>query len=227
LGRVDRAVSRPRAYLRFRAELASGMAWPAGLAESADAPAAVERPRKVHLPRSRFWLREGLASVFTFIAIMQIFHDNWWLRGALPDWLRAGAPGALGEVPAYLRQLQGWMMFREPPRTDGTIIVDAETIDGRHIDPFTGKPPDYDVMLHGPLHYGQLFCDYFNHIADANNGHYRRFLGNYLMHWQELEGRPERDRIRAYRVLWVESDSPPYGRTQPTNVRTALVLEGP
>jgi len=119
------------------------------------------------------------------------------------------------------------MMFRVPPRTDGTIVVDAETIDGRHIDPFTGKPPDLDVALHGPLQYGELFCDYFLRIADAKNQHYRQHLKHYLINWQELEGRPKADRVVKFKVLWVESNSPPPGQTVPTGVRRSTILDGP
>ena len=107
------------------------------------------------------------------------------------------------------------------------MIVDAVTVDGRHIDPFTRKPPDFDVALHGPLSYGQLFCDYFFHVSAPDNQHYLRHLGHDLTFWQQLEGRPDRDRIRTFRVLWVESDSPPLGETEPTNVHASVILEGP
>jgi hypothetical protein len=215
-----------RTVVRLRVPLAKMLACPPGVLEGRAAvdEVWVERPRG--LRRGRVWAREALAALFMFITLMQIAHDNWWLGNRLPASWRGGPPGVLGTVPVYLRQLQGWMMFTVPPRTDGTIIVDAETIDGRHIDPFTGKPPDFDVALHGPRLYGQLFCDYFIGIADPDNERYRKDLAHYLNHWQELEGRPARDRLRAYRVLWVESDSPPFGKTEPTHVRMSVILGG-
>jgi hypothetical protein len=211
----------------LHAPLAAMCGWPAGSSESLAGPAVIEIKAPARLRWLRVWARESVAALFTFIVLMQIFHDNWWLRDKLPRFLRDGPPGVLDDVPAYLRQGQGWSMFRDAPRTDGTMIVDAETVDGRHIDPFTLKPPDYDVALHGPLSYGQLFCDYFYHVSGPENQHYLRHLGHYLALWQELEGRPERDRIRAFSVIWVESDSPPLGQTEPTNVRTTVILEGP
>jgi hypothetical protein len=215
------------ALVAFRTRIARVRSWPPGFPETSDVPAAIETALPVGLPWLRRQVRESLAVLFAFVTFAQILHDNFWLDGKIPAWMRAGPPGSLAEVPIYLRQLQGWMMFRETPHTDGTIIVDAETVDGRHIDPFTGNPPDYDVALHGPLLYGQLFCDYFSHIAQPGNQHYRRHLASYLTHWQELEGRPENDRLRAFRVIWVESDSPPFGATEPTHVRNTVIVEGP
>jgi hypothetical protein len=188
---------------------------------------ASDVPPPARRPRFRVWSRELGATLFMFITLMQIFHDNWWFAERVPLWLTKGPPGPLASIPIYFCQLQGWMMFRVPPRTDGTVIVDATMANGRHIDPFTGKPPDYDVMLHGPLLYGELFCDYFLRIAEANNAHYRQYLRRYLINWQELEGRPQGDRLVSFRVMWVESDSPPFGQTIPTHIRNAVILEGP
>jgi hypothetical protein len=217
-----------RAFLDERSFLAGLCRWSPGDPESRAGPVAIELRARKLLPRwLEVWARELTALLFAFVTMMQIFHDNWWLGDKFPRWLREGPPGPLADVPIYLRQLQGWMMFREAPRTDGTLIVDALTESGRHVDPFTGKPPDYDVYLHGPLLYGQLFCDYFNHITDSGNAHYRRFFANYLTHWQELEGRPPGDRIRSFKVIWVGSDSPRWGQTRPTKVWRDVILEGP
>jgi hypothetical protein len=215
------------ALVTFRAPLARICAWPVGASESQAVPGAIDLAIPARLPRLRASLREQAAALFAIVTLMQIVHDNWWLTPRVPKSLREGPPGALASIPIYLRQLQGWMMFRVPPRTDGTIIVDATTVDGRHIDPFTGMPPDFDVALHGPLQYGQLFCDYFLRIAEANNQHHRRHLQHYLLNWQELEGLPRRDRLVSFQVLWVESDSPPFGQTVPTHVRRSVILEGP
>jgi hypothetical protein len=216
-----------RWLFRVRTPIARACQWLSGRHESAPEPAVFDVPSPARLPRVRMVLREATAALFTFVTLMQIFHDNWWLAGGLPRWLSAGPPGALASIPGYLRQEQGWMMFRSPPRTDGTIVVDATTLEGRHIDPFTGQPPDLDATLHGPLHFGQLFCDYFLHIYEARNAHYRGHLAHYLLNWQSLEGRPKKDRIVSFRVLWVESDSPKRGDSIPQNLRRTVVLEGP
>ncbi len=179
------------------------------------------------LSRLGVWTRESLVALFAFVAFMQVLHDNSWINSRVPGWLAEGPPGPLFDVPTYLRQYQHWQMFAEAPRDDATVIVDAVTADGRHIDPFTGQPPDFNVMFHGPLRYGQLFCDYLSKIAGEDFRGYRPFLARYLENWQALEGRPENDRIVSYRVLWVGSMSPRFGETAPTNVRTSVILEGP
>jgi hypothetical protein len=211
----------------MRKPIAELLGWPPGLPEANPTPSAFRVARDAHGLQWNAALREGLAALFAFVTFMQILHDNWWLAGRIPSSLREGPPGALASVPIYLRQLQGWMMFRVPPRTDGTIVVDARTSDGRHVDPFTGTAPDFDAALHGPLGYGQLFCDYFLRIAGPENQHYRRHLQHYLLNWQELEGRPPTDRIVSFQVFWVESDSPPFGQTTPTRIRSSLLLQEP
>ena len=110
-------------------------------------------------------------------------------------------------------------------RDDGTVVVDAVMANGQHIDPLTGKTPDLDAPLHGPWFQSQLFCDYFLKIHFDGNKGYRDELKKYLLNWQRIEGRPANDRIVSFKVWWVSNDSPPPGKTEPTNIRKSLVLE--
>jgi hypothetical protein len=104
----------------FRAELARIFEWSPGVAEAEDGPGFLTVDNPVWLREWREPLREAAAALFAFITVMQILHDNPCLAGRIPDALRRGPPGLLASVPGYFRQLQGWMMFREAPRTDGT-----------------------------------------------------------------------------------------------------------
>src|SRR4029079_4262934 len=60
--------------------------------------------------------------------------------------IKVPQPEPLRTLAQKLRFLQGWFMFSpNPVMDDGTIVVDALTADGRHIDPFTGKEPNWDL----------------------------------------------------------------------------------
>lgn len=169
-------------------------------------------------------VREGAGGFFFLLMLSQIAHDNWWLRGKIPDVLRSGPPAALAPLVLYPRLLQGWSMFAHAPRDDGTVVVDAVMANGQHIDPLTGKTPDLDAPLHGPWFQSQLFCDYFLKIHFDGNKGYRDELKKYLLNWQRLEGRPASDRIVSFDVYWVSCDSPPPGQTEPRNIKKSLIL---
>jgi hypothetical protein len=109
-----------------------------------------------------------------------------------------------------MRFLQGWFMFSPNPVTDdGTIVVDALTVDGRHIDPFTAKEPYWDLSSKS-LALTQIWCDYFNRIQlPANNG-YRDAMKDYMYRLPERTGHPN-DAIVSGDVYWVKEMNPRWG----------------
>ncbi len=200
---------------------------PAAALAPASGPAAELAPGPSPLWRSfrqlGFWASEGVVSVLLVVALIQISHDNAWV----PRKLRFEQPAALEPVVLYPRLLQGWRMFSpDAPKEDGTIVVDAVTIDGRHLDPFTGQAPDFEAPLHGPWYQSQLWCDYFLRISWDTNSGYRDELKRYLLNWHRLERRPANDRIKSFEVWWVSNDAPPPGKTLPFNIKKRLVSSG-
>lgn len=127
----------------------------------------------------------------------------------------------------YLRTFQNWSMFGpDAPKTDGTIVVDAVTASGRHVDPFTNAPPDFDAPLRGPWFQRQALCDYFRNIARDENKRYHPELGAYLLGWHEREGRGVDERILSYEVYWVGNDAPPSGERGARNVYKRRLYQG-
>ncbi|WP_437577877.1 hypothetical protein [Sorangium sp. So ce887] len=113
-----------------------------------------------------------------------------------------------------LRFLQGWFMFSpNPVMDDGTIVVDALTVDGRHIDPFTGKPPNFDLLHAKSFAYTQIWCDYFARIKLPANTSYRDAMKEYMYRYPERTGRPE-DAIVSGDVYWVKDWNPKWGKTE-------------
>lgn len=110
-----------------------------------------------------------------------------------------------------LRYLQGWFMFAPNPiMDDGTIVVDAITVDGRHVDAITGKAPDFDLPNAKSFAYNQIWSDYFNRIRMPGNASYRDAMREYILRYAERTGRPE-DEIVSGDVWWIEEQNPRFG----------------
>ncbi|MFO0550393.1 MAG: HTTM domain-containing protein [Polyangiaceae bacterium] len=124
-------------------------------------------------------------------------------------------PEIIAAPIGYLRIYQGWGMFApNPPQDDGVLVVDAFTIDGRRLDPFTGKPADMDLTDSRGEALPQLWQDYGNRIRADRNEEYRGGLKDYLLRWPERTGRAE-DEIVAFDVYWVRDRLPPPGSHKP------------
>ena len=217
-------------FLHKRASFADAFQWQPGATESSvhatQTLAPALSPIRQSLIRTRITLREIAVGIVFFTIVMQMMKDNWWWRNKLPEALRNGPPKILEPIVLYPRLLQGWSMFAQAPRDDGTIVVDAVTQDGRHIDIFTGKEPDFEAPLHGPWYQSQLFCDYFLKIHFDGNKGYREDLKKYISNWQRIEGRPAADKIVSFDVYWVSCNSPSYPYKSgdlPYNIKKTLI----
>lgn len=156
--------------------------------------------------------REALVALLFSTMLAQLGHDNDWLRGRLPDaWLRG--PRLFAALIDYGRVGQGWVMFRDAPRHDGRLVVDAVMRSGRHVDPFTKRAPDFEAAHHGPWNMSQLDCDYHLKISFPDNDRYRAELGRWVAAWRDPAA--PSDTVVSYDVYWVSNASPPPGHTVP------------
>jgi hypothetical protein len=161
------------------------------------------------LRRLRIGLREVLATLMLLAAIDQAFVELWVARP-----LHMPQPEPLRSLAHKPRFLQGWFMFSpNPVMDDGIVICDAETVDGRKLDPFTGKEPRHD--LGGQVQFNQIWQDYMNRIQLPHNAYYREALKAWLLRYHERTGRPE-DRVVAARVVWAHDVNPRLGKTEST-----------
>ncbi len=120
-------------------------------------------------------------------------------------------PESMRLLSHKLRFLQGWFMFSpNPVMDDGTIIVDAVTVDGRHIDPFWDTPPDFDIVHVQSYKYNQIWSDYFNRMHFAGNNGYRDAMVDYLRRFPERTGDPN-DTLVSGEVYWVSDMNPKWG----------------
>jgi hypothetical protein len=167
--------------------------------------------------------RESAVMVMLVAVIFRIAQDN----RAVPEPLRPKNLGMLAPLITYPRLYQQWSMFAEAPTTDGTVVVDGLTEGGAHIDPFTGKSPDFEAPLHGPWGQSLEECDYYLKIQQPGFEAFRGALTRYLERWQEINARPAGDRLVSFRVFWVSNDSPSPGATTPTHIDRRLLLQHP
>jgi hypothetical protein len=105
-------------------------------------------------------------------------------------------------------------MFAPNPITDdGSLSIDAVTLDGRRVDPFTGEAPDLDITDARGLGLNQIWQDYFNRIRLDRNKVFRQGLREYLLRWHKETGRPG-DELVAFDVYWVRDQCPKPGDKQ-------------
>jgi hypothetical protein len=167
-------------------------------------------------------LRDMASLLIAICCGFQICKEN----PVLPAALHVEHPPALVQsIVSNLQIFQMWHMFApQVYHTDGTLIVDGEYEDGTHVDPFTGQPPDFEQALHGPLDYGQPWCDYFWRLGGTElHNAYRPYLRDYLLRvhtypWAKIS-RP----LKRFDVYWVSYTVPPIGSTRPRDIKRKLV----
>ena len=129
----------------------------------------------------------------------------------------------------YPHIFQGWSLFSpEAPLSDETIVVDAVTRDGRHVDPYNevGSRVSSLPVDSVPVRLGHdsFWCDYTLRIPDAPQ--YHQALLEWILRYHERTGREE-DSIVRFEAFTVWQDSPKPGETQPTNIRKHVFLRYP
>lgn len=155
-------------------------------------------------------LREGAVAAVMLSILSQMAVENWFVNQRVhirrPEWMAL--------VIDYPRIYQGWSMFApEPPYDDGRLVVDGRTVDGRKLDPFTGRSPTFDMFAPRGFGHDQFWCDYQNRIRFPNNAGNLDHLREYLLRQHEFSHRAD-DQLAAFDVWWVQERSPGPGETR-------------
>ena len=149
-------------------------------------------------------VRELLALAFFVGALNQAAVELWSIKRRV----KVPQPEVTRVLSHKLRFLQGWFMFSpNPVMDDGTIVVDAVTVDGRNIDPFWSKPPNFDLLNTKSFRYNQIWSDYFNRMHLAGNRGYRDAMIDYMRRLPERTGNPNDALVRG-EVYWVHDMNP-------------------
>jgi len=169
-------------------------------------------------------LRELTVGTLMVLALSQISVEN----DAVPDVLRPPQPAFMDASISYLRLNQGWGMFApNAPREDMMVVVDALTVDGRHIDPYNMRASVIadPLMRELPDRLGQnyLYCDYTARIEDTG------LLHEPLREWilaHHRRTKRAQDKIVSFTAYVVEDTSPKPGEPAPTNRKARKFLSG-
>lgn len=208
--------------LRFLESHRQGVARFFGLRVGATGEPAIlaPSPLRERLGRWRVTARETFIAYLATCAFFQLMNEN----KCFPPHLKPKMPPYMAATVGYPRMFQGWGMFAANPITDdGSLSIDAITVDGRHVDPFTGEAPDLNLSDARGLGLNQIWQDYFNRIRLDRNKIYRDGLKEYLLRWHEETGRPE-DEIVAFDVYWLRDQCPRPNESTPYNHERLAIL---
>jgi hypothetical protein len=158
-------------------------------------------------------MREALLIGMLLVEGVSVLSSN----RAIPKWLRVTPGRWVNGYKPYLRGFQGWSMFApDAPKDDGTMVVDAVTVGGKHIDPFTGQPPDWQQIREGLPPHSIAVSDYLLSMRDPRNARYRSDLARYL---KKLPVVGPKDRLRYAEFWWVSYVPPARGSYEPGPIK--------
>lgn len=172
--------------------------------------------------RVSYWLGELCVLVLIVLAISQVLVEN----RSIPLALRVEQPRFVRAGIGYLRLNQGWSMFApDAPTSDLHVVIDAVTLDGRHIDPWNDRASRVsDPSLRTiPERLAQdaAYCDYSSRVVDDEMLY--EPLRDWIFNHHRRTRHPE-DRIRHFTAYAIEQDNPAPGEHTPTNVRSRVFL---
>jgi len=172
--------------------------------------------------RPLHWAANALLAVLVIAATSQALVENWivprFMRHQQPEWIQA--------TIMTLRLNQGWKMFAaDAPRDDLWLVVDAQTVDGRHIDPLNEVASRYaDPSLRSiPPRLGQNYywCDYTVRIGGFRA--YHQAFSDWIFAHHDRSGNPG-ERVVSFRVYEVSQLPPGPGEDAPRDVKARLIM---
>jgi hypothetical protein len=200
----------------------------AGLCGSAPQP-SLPRPSNVpavdFLRRLRTAAREGAAGLMLVVLMTELFIGNPLLSTHVRLW----QPTFAKMLVAYPRLIQAWTMFApDAPTVDETVVVEAVTADGRHVDPYSEVAGRYahpgTAAIPARLDNDSFFFNYSARIPFSSQ--YWGAFQDWILAYPQRTGRAE-DRIVSFEASIVEDDSPPVGEMNPRHTRARVFLRWP
>jgi predicted DCC family thiol-disulfide oxidoreductase YuxK len=198
---------------------------PAPIAETL-APQQQNGPARLRARLGR-WLNEALVAVVLVAGVGETLSYN----AAVPNFLHYPQPDALQAIIDYGRLIQSWRMFApDAPEEDFMISVEANTIDGRLVDPYNEVASRYTrpPFTHIPprLHNDQFFTTYSLLIPDDHQRPYWTAFQQWILSYHQRTQR-ERDRIVRFTVYLLSDRSPKLGQQTPTAFRKQALMSYP
>jgi predicted DCC family thiol-disulfide oxidoreductase YuxK len=171
----------------------------------------------------------GARELAVLALVVTMVSETLFINAAVPQLFKHKQPTWIMELVAYPRMIQAWSMFAsDAPMTDQSVAVDAITVDGRHVDPYSEVASRYDNPGHDlippRLDNDSFFFNYSSRIPFK--GEYWTAFEEWILRYPDRTGRPE-DRIVSFDAWIIEDDSPPVGETKERNIRKRIFLSYP
>ncbi|AUX48057.1 hypothetical protein SOCE26_095840 [Sorangium cellulosum] len=157
-------------------------------------------------------LREAAVLVVLAAMLAQTAKEN-----PLPGAAAIPQGELLSAVASWPRMLARWdLMAPEPPRSNGTIVIDGQTRASQPIDPLTGEAPRLDPAAQPAPRLGQLWSDYLDRIRKQEWVDFQRAFRDYMAKGGPLAAEGGRERaLQGFDAYWVAAPIPPPGAPAP------------
>ena len=133
-----------------------------------------------------------------------------------------GRPALFGAIITYPRIFQGWSMFApEPPRSDGRLVIDGRTKDGRRFDPLTGREPVFEVQPPGAPRTNLIWGYFHIRIGEDRFRAYWNGVREFVLNHHKLTDRPA-DELASFEAYYVTQAFPAPGAKKPPAERRLL-----
>jgi len=218
------------AFARRRETVSIGLGLAAcGVPGAAPAVALLPEPEPTPF---RQLLRRGASSLReagVLVLLTTLVFETLFINQAVPKVLKPSEPKIIQQLVAYPRLIQAWSMFAsDAPTTDESVAVDAVTVDGRHVDPYSEissryKNPGHDAIP-PRLDNDSFFFNYSSRIPFK--GEYFTALQEWILRYPQRTGNPQ-DTIVKFDAYILEDDSPPPGELEERNRKSRVFLSWP
>jgi hypothetical protein len=218
------------AFARRRQSVSMGLGLAAcGLPTRSPASASLPPPEPTPARQALRRAVAGAREVAVLLLLTTLVSETLFINAAVPKFLKHKQPSWIMQLVAYPRLIQAWSMFAsDAPMTDESVVVDAVTVDGRHVDPYSEVASRYRNPGHDRipprLDNDSFFFNYSSRIPFKPE--YFMALQEWLLRYPERTRHPE-DAITKFDAWIVEDDSPPPGQTEERNRKSRIFLSYP
>ena len=113
------------------------------------------------------------------------------------------------------------MFAPAPPQSDGRLVIDGRTKDGRRLDPLTGSVPVFEVHPAGAPRQNLLWGYFHTRIAEDRFRVYWNGVREFVMNHHKITERPE-DELASFEAVYVWQRFPRPGQKAPPPERRTL-----
>jgi hypothetical protein len=164
-------------------------------------------------------LRESAVAFMLVVCASQVLLENQAVPLSLKPQRR---PAVFDAIVSYPRIFQGWSMFAPaPPQSDGRLVIDGRTKDGRHLDPLTGGEPVFEVHPAGTPRTNLIWGYFHTRIAEDRFRAYWSGVRDFVMGHHKLTGRPQ-DELASFDAYYVSETFPAPGQARRPPERRVL-----